>query len=134
MSTITAYQTLLLDFTPRPIRNDRKYNRVMRHIDRLMKKPRLSRPESELLELLATLAEQYESIEHPTPAASQRELLAHLIDARGVVQAEVARQSGVPRSAICNALKGRRRLSQANIAKLAKYFHVPAGDFIEDAG
>jgi len=133
MSTITAYQTLLLDFTPRPIRNDREYKRAMRHIAQLMKKPKLSGAESELLELLATLAEQYESIEHPTPKASQPDLLAHLIDARGVSQAEVARMCGIPRSVITNVLGGRRKISQANIVKLARYFHVAPAEFLEDA-
>lgn len=103
----------------------------MRLIDRLMKKSKLSRAEGELLELLATLAEQYESIECPTPRVSQAELLAHLIDARGVTQAQLARETGIPRSVITNVLKGRRKISQANIARLAEYFHVSAAEFIE---
>lgn len=131
MSTMTAYQELLVDFTPRPVRNEREYRRAMRQIDGLMRKRRLSRAESQLLELLATLVEQYESIEQPVPQVPQPALLAHLIEARGVSQAELARQSGVPRSVISNVLKGRRKLSQANIARLAEYFHVPAGAFLE---
>lgn len=131
MSTLTAYQTLLVDVTPRPVRGRREYDRTMRHIGRLMAKSRLSRAESELLELLTTLAEQYEAIEYPTPDVSQPELLAHLIDARGVCQAEVARGSGVPPSVITNVLKGRRKISQANIAKLARYFNVSPAEFFE---
>ncbi|NLY01118.1 MAG: helix-turn-helix transcriptional regulator [Rhodopirellula sp.] len=129
--SMTAYQELLVDYTPRPVRTEREYRRTMRLIERLMKKPGLSRAESELLELLATLAEQYESIEYPTPQASQADLLAHLIDARGITQAELARQTGVPRSVITNVLKGRRKISQANIARLAAYFHVSPAEFIE---
>ncbi|MCR4414292.1 MAG: helix-turn-helix domain-containing protein [Thermoguttaceae bacterium] len=132
--SMTTYQELLLDYTPRPVRNDREYRRTMRSIEALMKKPRLSRAESELLELLATLAEQYESIEYPTPKASQADLLAHLIDARGITQAELARQAGIPRSVITNVLKGRRKISQANIAKLAQFFHVSAAEFIDNGG
>ena len=98
MSTITEYQSLLLDFVPRPIRADAEYRRAMRQIDRLMKIEKLSRAESEFLELLATLAEEYESQEHPTPKASQADLLAHLIDAKGVSQAKVARETGLPAS------------------------------------
>lgn len=129
---ITAYQELLLDYTPRPVRNEREYRRVMRGIERLMASPRLSRAECELLELLVTLAEQYESIECPTPRASQADLLAHLIDARGITQAELSRQTGIPRSVVTNVLKRRRKISQANIAKLAEYFHVSPAEFIED--
>jgi HTH-type transcriptional regulator / antitoxin HigA len=130
--SMTAYQELLLDYSPRPVRNDREYRRTMRSIERLMKKPKLSDAENELLELLATLAEQYESIEYPTPRASQADLLAHLIDAREITQAELARQTGIPRSVITNILKERRKISQANIAKLAEYFHVSAAEFIEN--
>lgn len=133
MSTITEYQTLLLDFTPRPIRTETEYRRAMRQIDRLMKAEKLSRAESQLLELLATLAEQYESSEYPTPKVSQADLLSHLVDARGVNQAEVARATGVPRSVLTNVLKGRRGISQANIDRLARYFHVSPAAFIEVA-
>jgi HTH-type transcriptional regulator/antitoxin HigA len=129
--SMTAYQELLLDYSPRPIRNDREYRRTMRSVEGLMKKPKLSRAESELLELLATLAEQYESAEHPTPRASQADLLAHLIDARGITQAELARQTGIPRSVITNVLKGRRKMSQANLARLSKYFRVSAAEWID---
>ena len=133
MSTITEYQSLLLDFTPRPIRADGEYRRVMRQIDRLMKMEKLSRAESQLLELLATLVEGYESGEFPTPKVSQSDLLAHLIDAKGASQAEVAREAGVPASVLTNVLKGRRGISQANIARLARYFHVSPAAFIESA-
>ncbi len=131
MSTITEYQSLLLDFTPRPIRGAGEYRRAMRQIDRLMKSEKLSRAESQLLELLATLVEQYESNDYPTPKASQADLLTHLIDARGVTRAEVARETGVPRSVITNVLKGRRRISQANILRLARHFHVSPAVFME---
>ena len=127
---MTAYQALLLDFTPRPIRTEAAYRKALRQIDKLMK-PSNSRAESELLELLSTLVEQYESQEHPTPKASQRDLLAHLLDAKGASKAEAARASDVPRSVITNVLAGRRRLSQANIVKLAAYFNVSSAEFLE---
>ena len=133
MSTITEYQSLLLDFTPKPIRAAGEYRRAMRQIDRLMKMEKLSRAESQLLELLATLVEEYESGENPTPKASQSDLLAHLIEAKGVSQAEIARETGLPSSVITNVLKGRRGISQTNIVLLARYFHVSPAAFMEIA-
>jgi HTH-type transcriptional regulator / antitoxin HigA len=133
MSTITEYQSLLLDFTPRPIHAAGEYRRAMRQIDRLMKMEKLSRAEGQLLELLATLVEEYESGEYPTPKVPQAELLAHLIDAKGASQAEVAREAGVPGSVVTNVLKGRRGLSQANIVRIARYFHVSPTVFMEVA-
>ena len=54
---MAAYQELLLDYTPRSVRNEREYRRTMRRIDALMKKPRLSRAEGELLESAAEFIE-----------------------------------------------------------------------------
>ena len=57
--------------------------------------------------------------------------MAHLIDARGVSQAQLAREAGLPRSVVTNVLKGRRGVSQANIIRLARYFHVSSAAFME---
>ena len=122
--TMTAYDKLLLDYKPRPIRTQRAYKRVMRQIEALMTRPHLPRAESEMLDVLATLAEQYESIEHPTPGTTPGEMLAHLIEAREVTQAEVAKATRIPSSTISAILSGTRQISKANVARLARYLHV----------
>ena len=94
-------------------------------------RPRLSRAVSELVEVLATLIEQYESREHPTPKRLPREILAHLMEVRGVAQAEVARATGIPRSTLSAVLAGRRKLSTASIAALSAYFHVSPSAFMK---
>jgi HTH-type transcriptional regulator/antitoxin HigA len=129
---LSNYDSLLLQFKPRPIRSERDHARALRQIDTIMRRgPKLPRAESELVEVLATLIENYESISHPTPKVSPADRLAHLIDARGLTNAEVAVATGIPRSTITNVINGRRKLSTANVARLADYFDVPAGDFIE---
>jgi len=94
--------------------------------------PELPQAESELLEILSLLVAQYESIECPIRDASPAEMLAFLIDARGVSNAAVARATGIPRSVITDILAGRRNISTANVAKLAKYFHVSPAVFIAE--
>jgi len=123
MSTLTSYQSLLLNYEPRPIWTEVAYHKALRHVEKLMR-PRQSRAESELVGVLATLIEQYESREYPTPKSPPREMLAHLMEARGVGQAAVARATGIPPSTISAVLAGRRKLSTANIAALSAYFHV----------
>ena len=130
---VTAYQSLLLDFTPRPISTKAQYKRVMRQIDRLMKKRRLGRAEEDLLGLLSTLVVQYESRTYPAPKVSPGEMLAHLIEARGVAKAQVARETGIAQSTITNAINGTRGISKANVTRLAAYFHVSPTAFIEGA-
>jgi len=130
---LSNYDSLLLQFKPRPIHNERDHARALRQIDTIMRRgPKLPRAESELVEVLATLIENYESVAHPTPQVSPADRLAHLIVARGLTNAEVAAATGIPRSTITNVITGRRKLSTANVARLADYFDVPAGDFIGD--
>lgn len=126
MATVTTgnYEELLRKYAPRPIRNERTYKVRLRQVEQLMKKPKLSRAESDLLELLATLVEQYESIEHPTPTSTPDQMLAHLIEAKEVRPTDVAKATGIPRSTISAVLAGRRQMSKANIAALSVYFGV----------
>ena len=55
------------------------------------------------------LVAQYESTEHSIHDASPAEMLAFLLDARGVSNAAVARETGIPRSVITDILAGRPR-------------------------
>jgi HTH-type transcriptional regulator / antitoxin HigA len=132
-TTLTSFQNLLLDYQPRPIRSKAAYERALRHVEQLMTKPHLSRAESEMVELLSLLIEQYESTDYPTPASVPGEVLEHLLEVRGISKAQLARDTGLARSIITNVLAGRRAISKANALKLAKYFSVSISLFIEGA-
>ncbi len=135
MTTVfrTAYESLLLDYLPRPVRTQREYDQVCRQIAKLMSGgSKLPQAESELLEILSLLVAQYESTGHAIRDASPAEMLAFLLDARGVSNAAVARETGIPRSVITDILAGRRSVSTANVAKFAKYFHVSPAVFIAE--
>ena len=129
---MTAYDTLLLDYRPRPIRSEATYKRMLKQVERLMTKQPLNQAESEMAELLSTLVEQYESIKYPTPKTSPAETLAHLIEVRGVTRSALSRESGIPLSVITNVLAGRRAISKANAVRLSDYFNVSLRLFIEE--
>jgi HTH-type transcriptional regulator/antitoxin HigA len=128
-ATLTTYQSLLVEFVPRPIRSEREHRRALRQIERLMT-AHPGRAKSELIDLWATLIEQYEATELPTPKKSPRELLLHYLETRGLTRAALARQAGIPRSVITNVLSGRRDISKADARRLAKFFRVAVGAFI----
>ncbi len=129
----TAYETLLQEFVPRPISSQRGYERTLKQIDGLIRKAKRSRAEDDLLELLATLVEQYEIRQgHTTPELSPRDRLAGLIEARQLTQTELSRASQVPRTTINEILAGRRSISKANALRLANYFGVRAEEFIAE--
>jgi HTH-type transcriptional regulator/antitoxin HigA len=128
-----TYETLLREFVPRPISSKRAYQRTLRQIDGLIRKATRSRAEDDLLELLATLVEQYEIRQgHIAPELSPRDRLAGLIEARQLTQTELSRASQVPRTTINEILAGRRGISKANALRLANYFGVPTEEFIAE--
>jgi HTH-type transcriptional regulator/antitoxin HigA len=128
-----TYETLLQEFVPRPISSERAYRRTSKQIDGLIRKAKRSRAEDDLLELLATLVEQYEIREgYSVPELSPRDRLAGLIEARGLTQTELSRDSHVPRTTINEILAGRRGISKANALRLANYFRVPVEEFVAE--
>jgi HTH-type transcriptional regulator/antitoxin HigA len=129
-ATLTEYQSLLVELAPRPILSAREHQRALRQIERLMT-PVPNREQSEMIDLLATLIEQYESSKHPTPACAPRDLLAHLLENHGLTRAELARQTGIPRSAITNILRGRRGISIQCARCLATFFKIDIGAFFD---
>lgn len=126
----TAYERLLLEYTPRTIRSQSQYERVLGQTDQLMRKRKLTRAEDDLLELLSSLVSQYERNRFPAPDIAPGEIVAHLIESRGVTKAEVARVAGIPRQTITHIVNGSRTVSKANRAKLARYFHVSPDLFL----
>jgi HTH-type transcriptional regulator/antitoxin HigA len=51
-------------------------------------------------------------------------MLQHLLDAKGMTQAQLSRETDLPKSTISEVLKGRKRFSRQMIRKLAEYFQV----------
>jgi HTH-type transcriptional regulator/antitoxin HigA len=131
-SESVTYESLLLEVKPRPIRNEREYRRVLRYLEKNME-PHPPRAKGDLLELLSTLVVQYESQAYPAASVSPREMLAHLIEARQLTRAEVARATNIPRATITNILNGARGISKANALRLADFFHVARTAFLDES-
>ncbi len=132
VTKLTAYDSLLLKYKPRPIRNEREYRRVLRHVEELISRhgPSPPRAEGELIAVLSTLIESYEVAMTPRRKPTPAETLEHLIESKEVTRAEVARATEIPRSTITNVLSGRRQISKENMTRLATYFHVDPSVFL----
>ena len=126
-----AYQELLQEVVPRPIASDRAYRRALSQIEHLMRSAKKNRAQGDMIELLATLIEQYEIRQgHTAPVLSPRDRLAGLIEEGGLTQTELSKQSRVPRTTINEILHRKRSISKANAARLAKFFGVGIGEFV----
>ena len=124
------YLELIRTFPLRPIRSDRELSDAIGVIDGLLDQKRLVAEERDYLDVLGGLVERYEKEQHPMPAASDAEMLRHLIEAKNVTQVQVARATGIAESTISAVLAGNRRLNREHIEKLARYFHVGARAFL----
>jgi HTH-type transcriptional regulator/antitoxin HigA len=84
--------------------------------------PRPNAARSLLIEVLATLIEQYESREYPTPEVAPADMPAKLLKTKGVKPADVAKLTGIPTATLSNVLARRRGISKQNAFKLGGYF------------
>jgi antitoxin component HigA of HigAB toxin-antitoxin module len=127
----TTYEDLLQEILPRPISSQRAYKRVLGQIEHLMRQPKKTRAEDDMIELLATLVEQYEIRQgYVAPVLSPRDRLAGLLEARHMTQTELSLAAGVPRTTINEVLAGKRTFRKTNVVRLAKFFGVPAEELM----
>jgi HTH-type transcriptional regulator / antitoxin HigA len=119
-----VYLELVQRVPLRPIRSDDELDRAIEMVDELIDRDDRGEDERDYLDVLSDLIERYEAEAHPIPAASDAEILAHLIGVKGVSQAEVARETVLAESTISEVLAGKRNLNRTHIGRLARYFNV----------
>lgn len=124
-----TYFELVQRFPLRPIRSDAELKRAIAMMDWLIDRKELDQSERDYLDVLTDQIQRYESEERSMPTASDAELLEHLLEAKGVTQANVASETEIAESTISEVLRGKRRLTRGQIGKLAGYFHVAPGVF-----
>jgi HTH-type transcriptional regulator / antitoxin HigA len=119
-----VYLKLVQRVPLRPIRSDDELDRAIEMVDELIDRIDLGVDERDYLDVLSDLIERYEAESHPILAAPDAVVLAHLIEAKGVSQADVAREAGIAESTISEVLGGKRNLNRTQIGRLARYFNV----------
>jgi HTH-type transcriptional regulator/antitoxin HigA len=121
------YMELVERFPLKSVRNERQLKAAQRVMDEILKMPRMTKGVLEYLDALSDLVMAYENAQHAIPAASDAEMLRHLMDAKQVSQTQLHKATGIAMSSISEVLSGRRRFSKDMIAKLAEYFRVNKG-------
>ena len=121
-----SYLRLVSDFPLASIQSDEQLAAAQEVMDLLLRKGALDTGEEMYLDALSDLVACYEDAHHPIEPASDADILRHLLEARGVTQAELSQGSGIPKSTISEVLSGKRRFTRLMIRKLAAYFRVDA--------
>jgi HTH-type transcriptional regulator / antitoxin HigA len=126
-----AYLDLIRQLPLRPIRSEAELDQATAVLNGLLDRDQLDAAEQDYLDVLGDLIERYEDAAHSidTSDLTDAEMLAHLIEAKGVKQADAARATGIAFSTISEVLAGKRQLSRRHIEKLAAYFHVGVSAF-----
>ncbi|HWE35166.1 MAG TPA: helix-turn-helix domain-containing protein [Isosphaeraceae bacterium] len=126
------YPELVRRFPLRPIRSEEELDRATAMIDALVDLPERDGDEVDYLDVLSDLVEKYEAVAHPIPAATDGDLIRHLIEARDVTQARLAADVGIAESTISGVLAGKRRLTWPQVSALARYFHISPATFLDE--
>jgi HTH-type transcriptional regulator/antitoxin HigA len=122
-----SYLELVLQFPLTSIRSDEHLEAAQEVIDQLLAQGQLNEGEQLYLDGLSDLVADYEDEHHAIAPASDADMLRHLMEARGVTQAQLHRDTGIAKSTISEMLAGRKAFTRQIIRKLADYFHVNVG-------
>ena len=76
------------------------------------------------LDALSDLVAVYEDEHHRIGPASDADMLRHLMDAKGVNQAQLSRDAEIAKSTVSEILAGKKSFTRKIIRKLADYFSV----------
>jgi len=120
-----TYLRLVQELPLVSIASDEHLDAAQAMIDRLTDKKKLDGGEQAYLDALCDLVVVYEDRHHPIPAASDAGLLRHLMEAKGVTQIQIHKDTGLAKSGLSEVLAGKKPFSKAMIGTLAAYFHVP---------
>lgn len=126
---VGRYMELVEELPLKPLRNDKDLTRATTMLNRLLDSEELDRDEQDYLQVLGGLIKEYEDKHHPMESVSPSQLLAHLIESKGVSHRAVAQATHINETAISNLLAGRRAFNRNHIDRLAKYFKISPAAF-----
>ena len=127
----SAYIELLKTFPPRPISSEEELLATQQVIDALIDRDQLTPDEQDYLNVLGTLAYEYEQLHHePIPDIHGVELIKALL-----AEFDLRQKDLVPifktESIVSAVLNGERQLTASHIRKLADFFHISPAAFFE---
>lgn len=119
-----AYLELVLAFPLTSIQSEEHLQVAQEVMDRLLVAGDLEEGAMLYLDALSDLVAAYEDDHHPITPASDADMLRHMLEAKGVSQAEFHRESGLAKSTISEVLAGKKPFSRQMIRKLSEFFKV----------
>lgn len=129
-----TYLKLVQEFPLVSIKSEQHLQAAEAMIDHLTDRNKLDGGEQAYLDTLCDLVVVYEDQHHEIPVASDADLLRHLMEAKGVTQIQLHKETGLAKSGISEVLAGKKPFSKTMIGILAGYFHVPTSVLVANLG
>ena len=125
------YAALLSRALPMVITSEAEYEQTLAELKRLLRKgeAQLALEEERLLDLLSTLAENWEEAHHPIPEAPGYRILQHYMQVRAVGQTDLQPILG-SRAVTSAIINGKRAINAEQAKQLGALFSVSPAVFI----
>ena len=117
----------IIEFPLLTIEDDKHLSEALQVLESMMDQPKRDAGEDADMDTLAELVETYEDDHHSIPPASDADMVQHLLNTRGMSQAELHRQTGISKSSISERLKGNKSFTKDIVGRLADCFGVDRG-------
>ena len=114
----TIYSQLLGKFQPRIIKNIEEYNEASCILLELMMRPERSPEETELLQLIAVIIQEFDKKQEQPEPASPQEVLLHLMEERNFKQVDLVGKIG-SKGVVSEIVNGKRSISKSQAKSLA---------------
>ena len=124
------YARVLAKVLPRVIATRREHERLLAELEKLMDRgEHRSAEEDAAFDLMFRLIKDYEDEHHPLPDPSPREMLAYLMEQRGLKQADLLPIFN-SRGYVSDVMNGKRGISKTHAKQLADFFGVAVDAFL----
>lgn len=119
-----TYLERIMEFPLTSIRSEQDLKAAQEVMDRLLATGKLSSGDELYLDALSDLVAAFEDEQYRFEPPSDADMLRHLMEARGISQAELHRSTKVAKSTISELLAGKKPFSRRIIRTLAEFFGV----------
>ncbi len=123
------YGRLCAKTLPKLIANDEEFDRMEKQLEELCIKTDPTTEERALADLLTKLVNDYDESVFPIEATPPHQMLAYLMQQRGLKQADLVELIG-SRAQVSDMVSGKRAISKSQAKKLAAFFKVSTDLFI----
>lgn len=124
--SLPVYLALVEKFPLVSIRSEEQLEAAQEVIDELFGRGEPDDETALYLDALGDLVAAYEDVHHQIGPATDSDMLRHLMEGKGVSQAELHKATGVPKSSISEVLSGKKPFSRSLIRAFAGFFEVDA--------